>query len=223
MDFTYRKTQTKPQKGPHELVDPERAEDASARARQPLHAFRVPQGNRHRNPPLRHHPCGTDSLEAQRYLCRWQNPSTLRSPLQSPNSRGGRATLLGGRNRESQERRPVFVSVYGTPLLSKEGRGTRRCVPAGGCCRDGGAAGASRGHRPSCARRLGSAAPARLPRPTETEPSLGSSSRRGSRDAILCACRTPGRDGIHQPPPPLAGRRARRPDTKGYGDAEGWK
>lgn len=59
----------------------------------------------------------------------------VESLRRSPDPCGGRASLLGGRNRESQQRRPVFVSVYGTLSLSKEGRGTRRCVPAGGCCR----------------------------------------------------------------------------------------
>lgn len=118
-------------------------------------------------------------------------PKHLVESLQSPDSCGGRASLLGGRNRETQQRRPTFVPVYGTLQPGAAGRGTQ------GCCGDGGLLGQVVGS--------GYPAPAqaRLPRPSETEPILGPSSHRGSRDAILHASRTQGRGrgsvGLHHP------------------------
>lgn len=204
MDFTYRKTQRKPKRATW---------DRGPSACWLLRTFWVPQGSRNWNPLLTHHPRCTEILEAQMYLCWWQNLSTLWNHSdRSSDSHGGR-----GSNRERQQRCPASVSVYGV------GRG-EGCGAAWRMLRDNaegmeGLAGASRGHRR--ARQHGPSLPPssdgnrakpgiRLPPGEQGAIPHTGRTLRGDGPISLCrTLQTAGQDGW--------------PHRKGYRDAEGLK
>lgn len=166
-------------------MDSEYVEDASARARQLLRTCLVPQGDRNRNPPLKHHPCPTDSLEASTDL-RWrQKPSTLWGHSdRSPDPLGKSWPPCRQKWRKSARTPRVCLSLWDS-VAEEGGKGDAALCATGGCCRGGRAAGASPGHRLSRTCGLGSTAQARL-----------LSNRNGAKPRILLppgkqGCRTP--------------------------------